>query len=79
MISSWNAPSLQQGSRRVAAAPGTAGLAAQQTVDPLQLALRQHEAVDLLLPARTRHHDPTHQHRVGPLLLLRLRRRRVPA
>lgn len=45
-------------------------LAPQQTVDPLQLTLGQDETVDLLLPARTRDHDSTHQHRVGLLLLL---------
>lgn len=46
--------------------------APQQTVDPLQLALRQDQPVDLLLPAGTRHQDPAHQHRVGLLLLLGL-------
>lgn len=45
----------------------------QQTVNSLQLTLWQDEAVDLLLTAGTRHHDPTHQHRVGLLLLLRLK------
>lgn len=49
------------------------GLSApQQTVNPLQLALRQDQPVDLLLPAGTRHQDPAHQHRVGLLLLLGL-------
>lgn len=54
-------------------------LALQQTVDPLQLTLGQDETVDLLLPARTRYHDATHQHRVRLLLLLCLQRRCVPA
>lgn len=53
-------------------------LSPQQTVDPLQLTLVQDETVDLLLTARTRYHDSTHQHRVGLLLLLCLQRRCVP-
>lgn len=62
----WNQP---QGRRAAVASI----LAPQQTVNPLQLTLGQDEAVDLLLPAGTRHHDPAHQHRVGLLLLLGLR------
>lgn len=49
------------------------GLGPQQTVNSLQLELGQDEAVDLLLTAGTRHHDPTHQHRVALLLLFRLK------
>lgn len=44
----------------------------QQTVNSLQLRMRQDETVELLLTARTRHHDPTHQHRVALLLLCHL-------
>lgn len=52
-------------------------LGPQQTVNSLQLRLWQDEAVDLLLAAGTRHHDPTHQHRVALLLLLRLKTEKV--
>lgn len=42
---------------------------AQQVVDPLQLCVWQYQAVDLLVAMGTRHHDPSHQHRVAlPLL-----------
>lgn len=52
--------------RRVVRAGGSG---AQQVVDPLQLRVRQHQAVDLLVAAGARHHDPAHQHRVAlPLL-----------
>lgn len=51
---------------------GGGGLGPQQTVDSVQLMLRQDQSMDLLLTAGTRHHDPTHQHRVALLLLLRL-------
>lgn len=50
-------------------AAGRWSLGPQQTVNSLQLKLRQDEAVNLLLAAGTRHHDPTHQHRVALLLL----------
>lgn len=60
-------------SARRAGSRGGRGLGPQQTVNPLQLELGQDEAVDLLLTAGTRDHDPTHQHRVALLLLFRLK------
>lgn len=45
------------------------GSGAQQVVDPLQLSVWQHQAVNLLVAVGARHHDPAHQHRVAlPLL-----------
>lgn len=64
----WTMPlsSSSRWRRRVVRAGGSG---AQQVVDPLQLSVRQHQAVDLLVAAGARHHDPAHQHRVAlPLL-----------
>lgn len=45
------------------------GSGAQQVVDPLQLSVRQHQAVDLLVANGTRHPNTADKHRVAlPLL-----------
>lgn len=72
ILTSWFGPAVETKLMMECCCVSAAGrwsLGPQQTVNSLQLKLRQDEAVDLLLAAGTRHHDPTHQHRVALLLL----------